>query len=76
MVLCYRYSDKTVKARFFSRVAFQVRVKPKTYDVGPETVGLGSKCLDPNFKNKELEWATKRRGSIILTGLLVKLESQ
>ena len=55
------------------RVAFEVRVKPKSYKIGRETVGLCDR-LDPYFTNEELEWSTRARGAIILTGILVKLE--
>lgn len=62
----------------YGKVAFQVRIKPKCYKVGPETVGLTArgKEIDPNFKNEELEWMTKQRGVIMLVGLLIKLDSK
>ena len=51
-----------------------MRVKPGSYDIGPETIGAGQRSVDPRFPNKELEWATKRRGVTFLVGLLVKVE--
>ena len=55
-------------------MAFQVRIKPGAYDVGPETIGAGSRRIDPRIPNSELEWSTKRRGVTFLVGLLVKVE--
>ena len=55
------------------RTAFQVRIQPGTYDVGPQTVGA-SKPIDPEFRNEELEWSTKRRAVTVLVGLLIKIE--
>ena len=51
-----------------------MRVKPGSYRIGPETVGLGKRRLDPHFTNDQLEWSTANRGAVILTGVLVKLE--
>ena len=63
------------KKDLYGRVALQVRIEPDTYDVGPETVDAGSKVIDPNFSNSELEWSTDRRGVIIITGVLIKVET-
>ena len=43
------------------------------YQVGPQTIAATSE-IDPKFSNQEIEWFTKKRGSIILYGLLVKLD--
>ena len=58
-------------------MAFQLRVKPGSYEVIPETVGARRKGvrLDPRFSNEEMEWATDWKGSFLLVGLLVKLEN-
>lgn len=56
-----------------AQVAFQLRVRPSCYGVGPETVGAGHRKIDEHFPNAELEWYTKEAGSVFLTGLLVKL---
>ena len=69
-----RWKPAGAKQEQHLRVAFQVRIKPGTYDVGPETIGAGRKPIDPRFSNIELEWSTKRRGVTVLTGLLVKME--
>ena len=62
----------------YGKLAFQVRIKPESYQVIPETVGLRRRgiILDHHFKNEELEWATNRRGVIILAGILIKVDDQ
>ena len=63
--------------KLFARVGFQVRIQPGKYDVGRETIGATEKkqTIDKNFKNSELEWSTDKRGVLVLTALLVKIES-
>ena len=56
-----------------SRVAFQVLIRPKSYEVSQQTIGATSQ-IDPKFSNQELEWSTKERGAVIVYGLLVKLD--
>ncbi|XP_031441146.1 neuralized-like protein 4 isoform X2 [Clupea harengus] len=56
-----------------AQVAFQVCVRPGSYKVGPQTLGL-SESLDPRFNNTEIEWVTKERGGTLLYGLLVRVE--
>ncbi|XP_070554512.1 neuralized-like protein 4 [Ptychodera flava] len=68
-----KFHDKEDASVHKAQVAFQVYIQPDTYERGPETVGLKTK-LDPEFNNQELEWSTKRRGVILLAGVLVKLE--
>ena len=64
--------NKTIKVQF----AFQLRIKPGSYDIGQETVGAtkNGKKLDGNFENDELEWYIKQNLSIVLYGLLLKIE--
>ena len=52
-----------------------MRVKPTKYDVGEQTIGV-SHQIDRLFPNSHLEWATKCRGVVILTGLLIKVEGE
>ena len=74
IILCINYSfaidgrGGTCRAR----VAFQVRIRPDSYEVGPRTVG--SDKIDPKIHDNELEWFTKRRCVTVLVGLLVKIE--
>ena len=56
-----------------ARAAFQLRIQPGNYCVGPETLGHTG-VIDPNFSNDVLEWMTDIRGVIILTGVLLRLE--
>ncbi|XP_070568213.1 neuralized-like protein 4 isoform X3 [Ptychodera flava] len=56
-----------------ARVAFQVWIRPGSYQVGPQTLGA-SYPIDPEFDNDKLEWFTKERPAVVLYGLLVKLD--
>ena len=58
------------------KVAFEAYIKPGTFEMGPETVGARRVQIDPLYSNSELEWSTKHRGVIILTGIMVKMESR
>ena len=69
----FSYVDKQTKKGYESRVAFQVLIAPDIYEVGAETIGARHR-VDPMFSNNELEWSTEQRGSIVIYGLLVRLE--
>uniref|UniRef100_A0AAY5F6D0 Neuralized-like protein 4 n=1 Tax=Electrophorus electricus TaxID=8005 RepID=A0AAY5F6D0_ELEEL len=56
-----------------AQVGFQVCVRPGSYKVGPQTLGI-SESLDPRFSNTEIEWITKEKGGTLLYGLLVRIE--
>ena len=56
-----------------AQVVLQVRIEPGSYKVGHETVGATSQ-IDPLFSNNELDWSTDRRGVVIISGVLVKLQ--
>ena len=66
--------DKSKSKEYDTRVAFQVCIKPNTYSVGESTIP-GS-TFDPKVPDKEIEWSTKRRGVIILVGVLVKIAGE
>ncbi|KAI0232664.1 SPRY domain-containing SOCS box protein 2 [Lamellibrachia satsuma] len=68
-----RYEDKESKTTYKSRVALQVLISPNCYQVGAQTIGA-SHLIDPNFSNQELEWSTVERGSVIVYGLLIRLD--
>ncbi|XP_064610379.1 neuralized-like protein 4 [Liolophura sinensis] len=68
-----KFVDPKTKKMYHCRVAFQVWVKPGSYKIGPQSIGANEQ-IDPRFSNNELEWATKERGSIMLCGLLIKVE--
>ncbi|KAM9462513.1 neuralized-like protein 4 isoform 2-T2 [Clarias gariepinus] len=56
-----------------AQVGFQVCVRPGSYKVGPQSLGL-SETLDPRFNNTEIEWITKEQGGLLLYGLLIRVE--
>ena len=56
-----------------AKVLLQLYINPDSYQVGPQTIAATSE-IDPKLSNQEIEWFTKERGSIILYGLLVKLD--
>ena len=67
--------DPDTLAKCDGRVAFQVRVKPKSYEIAKQTTTSNStKRIDENFDNDVLEWSTKSSGVIILNGILVKVD--
>ncbi|XP_066291087.1 uncharacterized protein [Branchiostoma lanceolatum] len=72
-----RFQDKHDGKTYTARVAFQVCVRPGSYQVMQETMGFSSRgqTVDPLFSNAELEWYTKERGVHALYGLLVRLEA-
>ncbi|MCI4384593.1 hypothetical protein PGIGA_G00040430 [Pangasianodon gigas] len=56
-----------------AQVGFQVCVRPGSYKVGPQSLGI-SEPLDPRFNNTEIEWITKEKGGTLLYGLLIRVE--
>uniref|UniRef100_A0AAR2K3V1 Neuralized-like protein 4 n=1 Tax=Pygocentrus nattereri TaxID=42514 RepID=A0AAR2K3V1_PYGNA len=56
-----------------AQVGFQVCVRPGSYKVGPQSLGI-SEPLDPRFSNTEIEWITKEKGGTLLYGLLIRVE--
>ena len=67
------FQDPSTNKSFSSKAVLQLCINPDSYQVGPQTIGATSD-IDPKFSNQEIEWSTKERGSIILYGLLVKLD--
>ena len=59
--------------RYEARYVFQVYVKPGSYEVKSETIRAGSRRIDPEIPNSEMEWITDMEGGHVLTGLLIKL---
>ena len=51
----------------------QVLIRPGSYQIGKTTVER-TQPFDANFSDDELEWSTKERGAVIVTGLLVKIQ--
>lgn len=70
----YRFLDPKTKKRMVAYAAFQVLVRPGSYKVGPPSVSLVSKPVDPHLDHDSSEWVTKERNATVLTALLLKLE--
>lgn len=49
-------------------------MKPGSFNVGPQTLDTNNEPEDPKLDIREIEWATKERGSVEIYGLLIKLE--
>ena len=73
LFLLFSFVDPVTKKTLKAKVVLQLYINPNSYRVGPQTIAASSE-IDPMFTNQEIEWFTKERGSIILYGLLVKLE--
>ena len=71
--LLLRFVDPKTRKSHEVRVAFQVWVKPGSYKVSPQC-GEDKAQVDPHFKNSEIDWVTKERGSTLLHALLLKVE--
>lgn len=67
-----RYRDRETKKEYRCRTAFQLRIKPSNYNIGPKTI---RKCrIDKYINDSVLEWSTKNKDAIMLTGLLINME--
>ena len=72
-MLCpYSFTDPVTKKTVTAQVALQVLIRPGSYEVGRTTVER-TQPFDANFSDDELEWSTKERGAVVVTGLLVKI---
>ncbi|CAL1286035.1 unnamed protein product [Larinioides sclopetarius] len=67
------FVDLETKKLYHAKVAFQVCVRPGSYTVGPQQLGV-REPIDVHFSNNDLEWYTKEEGSIILHSLLIKVD--
>jgi len=80
LLFCFSWRDPATRKRYQVKVVLQLRIKPGSYQVAPETVlphGLKHHLsIDDGMKNEELEWSTKNRGANIPVGLLVFLLPQ
>ncbi|KAK7486086.1 hypothetical protein BaRGS_00022695 [Batillaria attramentaria] len=73
----HRFVDPRSRKTYQARVAFQVWVKPGSYKVGGQGQGSAediAQQVDPHFRNSELAWSTKERGSLMLHALLFRVE--
>lgn len=69
----FRYSDLVTNSTHKGKAVFEVKLGE--YTAGPETIGARD-VIDPYFSNDQMEWMTDVRGVIILTALMVQLESE
>ncbi|KAL3868569.1 hypothetical protein ACJMK2_041370 [Sinanodonta woodiana] len=67
-----RYYDHETRTTYMCKLAFQLRVRPGSYNVGPKTVR--DSYIDRYIKDDHLEWSTKDKDAVVITGLLVKME--
>ena len=74
MCCSFSYEDEKTKKTYKGKVAFQVLVSPGSYEEGPTTLHNKGTTIDPKFDNSKIEWSTTERGSIIIYGLLIRLE--
>ena len=66
------FQDRVTKKRYKCKTAFQLRIKQSSYNIGPKTITRSS--IDPYISDTVLEWSTKSKDSIMLTGLLVRMD--
>ena len=74
----FRFIDPDSGKSYNAKVAFQVLIRPRSYQVGMETVGATQQgtTIDPLIPNNEIEWATREKVATILYGLLVELREE
>ena len=72
MLCLYSFTDPVTKKTVTAQVALQVLIRPGSYEVGKTTVER-TQPFDANFSDDKLEWSTKERGAVVVTGLLVKI---
>ena len=68
----HSFIDPVTRKQVTAQVALQVLIRPGSYQVGKTTVER-AQPFDANFSDEELEWSTKERGAVVVTGLLVKI---
>ena len=76
LVFVLSFQDADTGKIYKCRTVFQVLIKPHSYSVGRETIGAGEEFIDSEFDNSEIEWSTKKYGTTIMYGLLIKAEEQ
>ncbi|XP_033095414.1 neuralized-like protein 4 [Anneissia japonica] len=67
------YHDDVSGKSQYAQVAFQVRVHPDSYDVGPERIGANQQ-IDAHFDNKEIQWMCKEKSVVVPYALLIKID--
>ena len=72
MLLIYSFYDGETEKAYRCRTAFQLRIKPSAYNIGPKTIRKSN--IDQYISDTVLEWSTKDKDAIMLTGLLVRMD--
>ena len=67
-----RFRDRETKKEYKCKTAFQLRIQPSTYNIGPKTIKRSK--IDQYISDTVLEWSTKNKDSVMLTGLLVRMD--
>ncbi|VDI78869.1 neuralized-like protein 4 [Mytilus galloprovincialis] len=65
------YSPTTKWRKRTTKVVFQLRIKPGSYQIGKNSVAQTN--IDTLVDDSKIEWSTKDKDAIMLTGLLVKI---
>jgi len=68
----YEFDSKENDATFEAQIVLQCRQMPKTFKIGPETIGAGKTQICKHIPNSEIEYFTDRRASLLAYGLLVR----
>ncbi|XP_070567241.1 neuralized-like protein 4 [Ptychodera flava] len=68
--------DEHTSTEYDAKVAFEVWIRPGSYEIHGQTLEAGSERIDEYFRNDSLEWFTKERPATVLYGLLIKLDSK
>ncbi|XP_071805443.1 neuralized-like protein 4 isoform X2 [Asterias amurensis] len=68
-----QFTDPKTKRVCTVSVAFQVRARPNSYTMGPQTIGVNH-SIDPYIENSKIEWFTKERSAIVPCALLIRVE--
>ena len=71
----YDFQSGETDSDYQAQIVLQCRQKPKSFDIGPETIGAEEEIC-PHVSNSEIEYFTDRRGSLVAYGLLVRFRQK
>lgn len=72
----YEFHSKENESKYQFQVVLQCRQMPKSFEIGPETIGAGDKEICPHIPNSRIEYYTDRRTSIMAYGLLIRFRQK
>ena len=72
----YEFHSKENDGTYQAQIVLQCRQMPKSYKIGPETIGAGKTEICKHIPNSEIEYFTDRRGTIHAYGLLVRFRAK